>query len=66
VWVDLEVGALGIALTSTIFALVGFASFEALKIKLYSRLLHSIDLALGVPLAAETARIGREGAVPAS
>jgi len=50
----LEVGALGIALTSTIFALVGFASLEALKIRLYSRLLGCIDHALGVSLGAET------------
>jgi hypothetical protein len=52
----LEVGALGVALTSTIFALMGFASLEALEIKLYGRLLNCIDLALGVPLAAEASR----------
>ena len=57
----LEVGALGLALTSTIFALVGFASLEALKIRLYGRLLRCIEQALGVPLAAE-----RPGAVRAS
>ncbi len=58
----LEVGALGIALTSTIFALVGFASLEALKIRLYNRLLGCIDHALGLFLDAETVEGARSGA----
>ena len=49
----LEVGALGLALTSTIFALMGFATLEGLKIALYGRLLQTIEYALGVPLASE-------------
>ena len=40
---SLELGALAIALTSSIFALVGFALLEGLKIGLYGRLLHSLD-----------------------
>ena len=59
----LELGALALALTSSIFALIGFALLEALKIRLYGRLLvcldevvalhHSVhqDLRGGVPAA---------------
>jgi hypothetical protein len=36
---SLELGALAIALTSSIFALIGYAVLEALKIRLYGRLL---------------------------
>jgi hypothetical protein len=36
---SLELGALAIALTSSIFALMGYAVLEALKIRLYGRLL---------------------------
>jgi hypothetical protein len=48
---SLEIGALAIALTSTIFALLGFAALEALKIKLYRRLLRCLDDALGCEIA---------------
>ncbi len=36
---SLELGALAIALTSSIFALIGYAALEGLKIRLYGRLL---------------------------
>ena len=40
---SLELGALAIALTSSIFALVGFSMLEGIKIRLYARLLMCID-----------------------
>jgi hypothetical protein len=40
---SLELGALAIALTSSIFALMGFALLEGLKIRLYGRLLRCLD-----------------------
>jgi hypothetical protein len=40
---SLELGALAIALTSSIFALIGFSTLEGLKIRLYARLLAAID-----------------------
>lgn len=39
----LELGALALALTSTIFALLGFSLLESLKLRLYSRLLACLD-----------------------
>ena len=39
----LELGALAIALTSSIFALVGFSTLEGIKIRLYGRLLACLD-----------------------
>jgi hypothetical protein len=39
---SLELGALALALTSSIFALIGFSILEALKIRLYARLLASL------------------------
>ncbi len=39
----LQLGALALALSSTIFALVGYATLESLKINLYARLARSID-----------------------
>jgi len=39
----LELGALALALTTSIFALIGFAILEALKIRLYARLLTCLD-----------------------
>ena len=44
---SLQLGALAIALTSTIFALIGLALLESLKIGVYSRLLRCIEEALG-------------------
>lgn len=39
---SLELGALAVALTSSIFALVGYSVLEGLKIRLYGRLLHCL------------------------
>ena len=39
---SLELGALALALTSSIFALIGFSILEGLKIRLYGRLLASL------------------------
>ena len=54
----LELGALALALTSSIFALVGFAALESVKIRLYRRLLGSLDHAWSLwrKLEAESAR----------
>ena len=43
----LQMGALALALSSTIFALVGYAFLESLKIHLYGRLSRSIDAGMG-------------------
>ena len=42
----LQMGALALALSSTIFALVGYATLEGVKIHLYGRLARSIDAGL--------------------
>jgi len=39
---SLELGALAVALTSSIFALIGFSALEGLKIRLYGRLLRCL------------------------
>lgn len=39
----LELGALGLALSSTIFALLGYATIEAIKLRLYGRVLACLD-----------------------
>ncbi|MDJ0847822.1 MAG: hypothetical protein QNK04_05475 [Myxococcota bacterium] len=39
----LELGALAVALTSSIFALIAFAALESMKIRLYGRLLACLD-----------------------
>jgi hypothetical protein len=39
----LELGALALALTSSIFALIGFALLESLKIRLYGRLMRCLS-----------------------
>jgi hypothetical protein len=43
---SLELGALAMALSSSLFALVGFALLEGLKIRLYRRLLSGLDDAI--------------------
>jgi hypothetical protein len=43
---SLQIGALGIALCSTIFALLGLAILEHCKIGIYNRLLRAIDAAM--------------------
>jgi hypothetical protein len=60
----LELGALAAALTSSIFALMGFAALESAKIRLYGRLLRCLDEALGAVRLAEPAA-DRRAAVPA-
>ena len=39
---SLELGALAVALTSSVFALIAYAGLEGLKIRLYGRLLHAL------------------------
>jgi len=39
---SLELGALAIALTSSVFALIAYAALEGLKIRIYARLLASV------------------------
>ncbi len=60
----LELGALAVALTSSIFALVGFSALEGMKIQLYGRLLSCLDEVLAIPLRSDTARrtVSREQA----
>jgi hypothetical protein len=62
---SLELGALALALTSSIFALVGFAVLEALKIRLYGRLLLCLGDAasLGRTSVAKQAQRQRTAAV---
>ncbi len=43
---SLEIGALALALTSSIFALMGFAVLEGAKIRLYTRMLGGLEDAL--------------------
>jgi len=43
---SLELGALAMALTSSIFALIGFAVLEAVKIRLYGRMQSGLDEAM--------------------
>jgi hypothetical protein len=42
----LQLGGLAMALSSTIFALIGYALLESVKIHLYGRLARSIDAGL--------------------
>jgi hypothetical protein len=49
----LELGALATALLSSIFALIGFAALEGMKVRLYGRLLRCLDEALAVVRSAE-------------
>ena len=50
----LELGALAVALTSSIFALVGFSILEGWKIRLYGRLLQCLEEVLSIPLKSDT------------
>jgi hypothetical protein len=52
----LELAALGLALLSTIFALLGYALLEALKLRLYGRLLRSTDEVVAMHRMAERHR----------
>jgi hypothetical protein len=58
---SLELGALAMALTSSIFALMGFAILEAVKIRLYGRMLSALDEAMAYYRAA-AAKNRREAA----
>ncbi len=49
----LELGALGLALISTIFALLGYALLEALKLRLYGRMLRCLDEVVALHRSAE-------------
>ena len=49
---SLELGALAVALTSSVFALMGFAALEAMKIRLYGRLLNCLDDVVSLQRAA--------------
>jgi hypothetical protein len=53
---SLELGALAIALTSSIFALIGFSTLEGLKIRLYGRLLACVDEVLALQRRSEETR----------
>lgn len=53
---SLELGALALALTSSIFALIAFATLEAFKIRLYARLLTCVDDVVGLAHAASSPR----------
>ena len=64
---SLELGALAVALTSSIFALIGFALLEGLKIRLYTRLLECLDHVLALQRASDRNRgrgQGDESAMP--
>jgi len=49
----LELGALGLALSSTIFALLGYATIEAIKLRLYGRSLACLDEVVSLHRSAE-------------
>ncbi|MBM4337486.1 MAG: hypothetical protein FJ108_16490 [Deltaproteobacteria bacterium] len=49
----LELGALGLALSSTIFALIGYALLEAIKPRLYGRMLRCLDEVVSLQRTAE-------------
>ena len=53
---SLELGALAIALTSSIFALIGFSTLEGLKIRLYGRLLACLAEVLELQRRSEETR----------
>lgn len=58
----LELGALAVALLSSIFALLGFALLESLKIRLYRRLLRALDSVVELQ---QSARLSGGGAAAA-
>jgi hypothetical protein len=53
---SLELGALAIALTSSVFALIAYAGLEGLKIRLYARLLDSLRDVQGLYQQADARR----------
>ena len=58
---SLELGALAIALLSSMFALMGFATLESLKLRLYGRLLDCVDDVLALQRRAEERQASRAG-----
>jgi hypothetical protein len=63
---SLELGALALALTSSIFALMGFAVLEGLKIGLYGRLLTCLGDALQVATSRDARGEATTGSAPAN
>ncbi len=63
---SLELGALAVALLSSVFALIGFAALEGLKIRLYGRLLTCLDDVFSLQRAADSRGSGRSAEVPAA
>lgn len=63
---SLELGALALALTSSVFALIAFAVLESAKIRLYGRLLLCLDDVVSLVHAkeAEAARTRRTATTP--
>ncbi len=57
----LELSALAVALTSSIFALIGFAILEGLKIRLYSRMLRALREVEALYGEADAKSQGNEG-----
>lgn len=53
---SLELGALAVALTSSIFALMAYSCLEAMKIRLYARLLEALDVVHGLYSDADAKR----------
>jgi hypothetical protein len=58
---SLELGALAIALTSSIFALIGFSTLEGIKIRLYGRLLACVEEVLEIQRRSEDSRAAKAG-----
>jgi len=65
---SLELGALAVALLSSVFALIGFAILEGMKIRLYGRLLCCLDDVFSLQRAADARGSGsaRRSDVPAT
>jgi len=61
---SLELGALALALTSSIFALIGFSILEGMKIRLYARLLDSLRDVHVLFAAVEEKRETRKRSIP--
>lgn len=63
---SLELSALALALTSSIFALIGFSALEAFKIRLYARLLACLDDVVTLVRAPEPSATGAGLRAPAA
>ena len=51
----MELGAVAVALTSSIFALIGYAVLEGMKIQLYGRLMEGVGDVLSMQRASSEA-----------